>query len=156
MNITRHILQRSRTQLGALAILGGSCALAAFSAAPLAAQSLSVSPTKLEVPGSQQTAVTVKADGRGTSIIQLRVMEWREGTDPERLRPTKDVVISPPVVKLKPRQELTARVVRTKNRKVRGRECYRVLVDRLPGLEARGQAIKLKVRHSIPLCFSNS
>ncbi|WP_252945117.1 molecular chaperone [Oceanicola sp. 502str15] len=118
------------------------------------AQSLTVSPTKLEAPGAQQTTVTVKADGRGTSIVQLRVVAWREGTDPNKVKPTRNVVISPPVVKLKPRQELTARVVRTKKRKVRGRECYRVLIDRLPGIEQNDQAIKLQVRHSVPLCFS--
>ncbi|MFY0635038.1 MAG: molecular chaperone [Vannielia sp.] len=118
------------------------------------AQSLTVSPTKLEAPGAQQTTVTVKADGRGTSIVQLRVVAWREGTDPNKVKPTRNVVISPPVVKLKPRQELTARVVRTKSRKVRGRECYRVLIDRLPGIEQNDQAIKLQVRHSVPLCFS--
>lgn len=120
------------------------------------AQSVAVSPTRLEVPnGALQTTLTVKADGGGAAVLQLRVMSWREGQDPNRLKPTRDVVVSPPLAKLKPRQELTVRIVRTKKRAVRKRECYRVLVDRLPDRKTNGQVVKLQVRHSLPLCFSS-
>lgn len=120
------------------------------------AQSLAVSPTRLEVPtGASQTSLTVKADGGGSAVLQMRVMSWKEGQDPNKLKATRDVVVSPPVAKLKPRQELTVRIVRTKKRAVRKRECYRVLVDRLPDRRTNGQVVKLQVRHSLPLCFSS-
>ena len=80
-------------------------------------------------------------------------MAWTEGKDPTRLRPTRAVVISPPVAKLRARQELTVRIVRTKKAPVRRSECYRVLVDRLPDRRKPGQAVTLHVRHSLPLCF---
>lgn len=120
------------------------------------AQALSVSPTKLEAAnGARQTTLTVKAKGSGPSIVQMRVMAWKEGSDPSRLKATRDVVISPPAAKLGPRQELTVRIVRTKKRAVRKRECYRVLVDRLPDRRTKGQMVKLQVRHSLPLCFTS-
>ncbi|GGA16742.1 fimbrial biogenesis chaperone [Neptunicoccus cionae] len=135
-------------------ILAG--AFAALLPGIVAAQSLSVSPTKLEVAnGARQTTLTVKANSRGSSVLQMRVMAWKEGSDPSRLKATRDVVISPPAAKLRPRQELTVRIVRTKKRAVRKRECYRVLVDRLPDRKAKGQVVKLQVRHSLPLCFSS-
>tara|TARA_R110002049_G_scaffold142277_2_gene304140 strand:- start:19421 stop:19810 length:390 start_codon:yes stop_codon:yes gene_type:complete len=124
-------------------------------AAPALANNLSVSPTRVIVPKANQSTLTVKADGNEQSIVQVRVMEWKEGTAPDRLKKTRNVVISPPVAQLRPRQELTVRIVRTKKRAVRGRECYRVLVDRLPGKEQSGQAVKLQVRHSVPLCFTS-
>ena len=118
-------------------------------------QSLSVSPTNLNVVGTSQTTLTVKAGGNTQSVLQLRVLSWNEKDDPRRLKSTRAVAISPPMAKLKPRQELTVRIVRTSRQKIRGKECYRVLVDRLPGREQARQKVKLQVRHSIPLCFSS-
>ncbi|MGH1330920.1 MAG: fimbrial biogenesis chaperone [Paracoccaceae bacterium] len=120
------------------------------------ADSVSVSPTRLSVPSpNQATTMTVKAGGNEASILQVRVMRWNERDDPSKMKPTRDVVVSPPAAKLKANQELTVRIIRTKSRAVRGRECYRVLVDRLPGREQDGQAVKLRVRHSVPLCFTS-
>ena len=119
------------------------------------AQSLSVSPTRLNVAGAGQTTLTVKAGGRQGSVLQMRVMRWNENDDPRRLSATRDVVVTPPLAKLGPRQELTVRIVRTKKRPPRGRECYRVLVDRLPDRDRKKRTVQLQVRHSIPLCFSS-
>ncbi|MDQ2092703.1 fimbrial biogenesis chaperone [Rhodalgimonas zhirmunskyi] len=121
----------------------------------VSAESVAVSPTRLNVPNKgQQTTLTVKAGGKQASVVQLRVVKW-DGRDPDNISPTRDVVVSPPMANLRPRQELTVRVLRTKKRAVRGKECYRVLVDRLPGKEQSGQAVKLQVRHSVPLCFTS-
>ena len=62
------------------------------------AQSLAISPTKLEViaPGNQATMV-IKAAGAQISSIQIRVFAWTEGTDPSKLRNTKNVAVSPPL-----------------------------------------------------------
>ena len=135
--------------------LVGTALVASVIPAPALANNLAVSPTKLSVPNpSKQTTLTVRAGGKEQSVVQIRIMKWKEGTSPTALKATRDVVVSPPVAKLRLRQELTVRIVRTKKRAVRGRERYRVLVDRLPGKEQSGQAVKLQVRHSVPLCFS--
>lgn len=119
------------------------------------AESISVSPTKLSVPnGGSQTTLTVAAGGSRQSVVQVRVMSWNPRHPPDRLGNTRDVVVSPPISKLTPNQELTVRIVRTKRRPVRGQECYRVLVDRLPNAVANEQAVALRIRHSIPLCFT--
>ncbi|UWR24301.1 molecular chaperone [Sulfitobacter sp. S190] len=128
---------------------------AAFYASVASATSLSVTPTKVEVAsGNAQTTMTIKSEGRGGSVVQLRIFKWKEGQHPSRLRETRDVVISPPMAQIKGRQELTARIVRRSTRKIRGRECYRVLVDRLPDNQRRASEISLRIRHSVPVCFT--
>lgn len=119
------------------------------------ANNLSISPTKLEIgSGGNATAVTVKAQGAGRSTVQIRVFEWQEGTTPSRIKPTRDVVVSPQITQISNRQELTVRVVRINQRPLRRRTCYRVLVDKLPKPTGQRQEIALRIRHSIPLCFN--
>ena len=118
------------------------------------AQSMSVSPTKLEVSApSNQTVLIIKAGGATISVVQARVMAWNENDDPAKMTLTRNVVISPPAAQLKPGQELSLRIVRVAKNPVVKKECYRVLIDRLPGTERTGKGIKLQIRHSIPLCF---
>ncbi|WP_243612914.1 fimbrial biogenesis chaperone [Shimia aestuarii] len=121
----------------------------------LSAESVSVSPTRLMLPpGAKQAALTVSAKQlERRASVQVRVMSWKYGTPADRLSKTRDVVASPPITKLKPRQELTVRVVRVAKKPVRGRECYRVLVDTLHP-KAEDQLVNLRVRHSVPLCFT--
>lgn len=126
---------------------------ALFLALPAAADSVSISPTRVMIPpGVNQGSLTVTASGARRSFVQVRIMSWREGRPANELRPTRSVVVSPPISKLRPRQELTVRVVRTARKPARRRECYRVLVDRLPE-PAKAREIALRVRHSVPLCF---
>lgn len=149
MLVTSRAVKIGRT-VAAAAMIWSVSALGSY------AESVSVSPTRLSVPTpNQATTMTVKAGGKETSVLQIRVMRWNERDDPSKMKPTRDVVVSPPAAKLNANQELTVRIVRTKQRAVRGRECYRVLVDRLPGREQDGQAVKLRVRHSVPLCFTS-
>ena len=118
--------------------------------------SLAVAPTRLTVPApAQTTTLTIKAEGKGPAVLQIRVMAWKKGSDPSNLKATKMVQVSPPAAKLGNRQELTLRIVRTSNKAVRGSECYRVLIDRLPGKTKDPQAVRLQIRQSIPLCFES-
>lgn len=118
------------------------------------AASISVAPTKLEAD-QKHTSLTIKAEGAKSSVIQVRVMAWDENQPANVLTPTRDVVVSPPMSKLKPRQELTVRAVRVSKKPLTKRTCYRVLVDRLPTDPPKGsQKLALRLRHSVPLCFN--
>lgn len=133
-----------------------ACLGTLIAAAPVAAQGVSVAPTRLEVPGgAEQTTIAVRAASKAGAVVQLRVFAWTEGTPADRLTPTRAVAVSPPMAQLGPRQELTARIVRLAGSPPRGRECYRVLVDRLPDASRNAGQINLRIRHSVPLCFSN-
>lgn len=121
------------------------------------ANDLTISPTSLRVAaGNQVAALTVKAGGPGTSMGQVRVMRWLRDGGAGTLQPTRDVVASPPAMQMAPDQELTIRLVRTITTPVVGEECYRVLIDQLPGTSQEGQAVMFTIRHSVPLCFGQA
>lgn len=135
--------------------IGGAIFLAAFTlTAPALANDFTVSPTSIRVaPGSQMATITVTAGGPGTTQGQVRVVRWYRDGGAGRLEATRDVVASPPAMRMAPNQELTIRLVRTATTAVRGEECYRVLVDQLPGESQQGRTVRFTVRHSVPLCF---
>jgi fimbrial chaperone protein len=130
-------------------------AMVSFSSTAFA-DDFTVSPTSIRVaPGNQVATLTVKAGGPGVTFGQVRVMRWmRDGGD-DNLLATRDVVASPPALQMAPDQELTIRLVRSIETPIRGEECYRVLVDQLPGDSQAGQTVKFTIRHSVPLCFGS-
>jgi fimbrial chaperone protein len=133
-----------------IATLGITLALAGAAFA----NDFTVSPTSIRVaPGQQVATLTVKAGGPGATHGQVRVMRWLRDGGQGKLTPTRDVVASPPALQMAPNQELTIRLVRTLKTQARAEECYRVLVDQLPGQSQQGQVVKFTVRHSVPVCF---
>ncbi len=123
---------------------------------PALANDFTVSPTSIRVaPGNQVATLTVKAGGPGVTFGQVRVMRWMRDGGAGNLLATRDVVASPPALQMAPDQELTIRLVRTIETPIRGEECYRVLVDQLPGDSQAGQTVKFTIRHSVPLCFGS-
>lgn len=121
---------------------------------PAMANDFTVSPTSINVAsGNQVATLTVKSGGPGTTFGQVRVVRWLRDGGSDELVATRDVVASPPALRMKPDQELTIRLVRKSKKAVQGQECYRVLVDQLPGKSQEDQVVKFTVRHSVPLCF---
>lgn len=121
------------------------------------AETFSISPTNIRVPAPGQTgALTVKSGGPGVMQGQVRVFRSTKARGTEQLTPTRDVVASPPALRLAPNQEATIRLVRRSKKSVRGEECYRVLVDQLPRRNQNEAVVSFTIRHSIPLCFTGS
>lgn len=142
--------------LQGLKTLAISFASSVFISGAAAADDFTVSPTSIRVaPGHQVATLTVKAGGPGVTLGQVRVMRWIRDGGAGDLLATRDVVASPPALQMAPDQELTIRLVRTVKTPIRGEECYRVLVDQLPGDSQAGQTVKFTIRHSVPLCFGS-
>jgi fimbrial chaperone protein len=123
--------------------------------APGKAASLRVAPVLLDLPTPQHAAsVNVWNDGAAAINVQVRVMRWRQQNGEDILEATDDVVVSPPISQLAPGAENLIRVVRVAKTPVAGEESYRLLVDELPDpASARGGAVALVLRHSIPVFF---
>ena len=120
------------------------------------ADSISISPTSLVVPlGGQQAVLTVRAEGSAQSVIQIRAFRWKPSRPPSEYYKQNQVVVSPAISRLNARQELTVRLVRVDSAPVQEKECYRVLVDRLPDNLENAKSITLRIRHSVPLCFTD-
>jgi fimbrial chaperone protein len=72
----------------------------------------------------------------------------------EKLEPTDDVVVSPPITTLPPRATYTVRIVRVTKEPLSAGESYRLFVDELPDSAARrNRVVTLLLRYSIPVFF---
>lgn len=119
------------------------------------AGALRVAPVLLDVSAPQQAStLTIWNDGQKPINVQVRVMRWRQVNGADVLEPTSDVVVSPPISTLSAGGENVIRVVRVSKTPASGEESYRLLVDELPDpADARGGAVTLVLRHSIPVFF---
>ena len=112
--------------------------VAAAASAPAAAGSLQVEPVLVDItaPGAAST-VTLRNEGTTPIDAQIRVYKWSVVNGKEELKPTDDVVASPPSVTLTPKGQYVARIVRVSKQPVVGEESYRLMVDQLPDLRMR-------------------
>jgi len=117
---------------------------------------LRVSPVTLDLkaPAGASTVTLTNDDNRDITV-QLRVFKWVQEGGEDRLVPTREVVASPPMIKLRSRGEQVVRVVRTAKSSPTAQESYRLLVDEVPAKSrASGSGVTFLVRHSVPLFFS--
>jgi fimbrial chaperone protein len=119
------------------------------------AGSLSVSPTLIDQAAPAKAAtVTVQTPGRDSMSVQIRLFRWSQVNGKDQLEPTRDVVASPPMLKIAPGTDYTVRIVRMAKQPVAGEESYRLLIDQLPEPKDRqANQVNLVIRHSIPVFF---
>jgi fimbrial chaperone protein len=117
------------------------------------AASLQAAPVLVEMkPNALSSVITVRNTGNTPIDVQTRVMRWRQNGAKETLEETRDVVTSPPMLKLQPGVTYSIRLIRANGQPIRSEEAFRVLVDQLPDPTAQqGGTVALVVRHAIPL-----
>lgn len=117
------------------------------------AASLQVSPVLVEI-GANEPATTMFLRNTGTELIgaQVRVMKWSQKDGADILEPTRDVVASPPILKINPGGEQTIRLIRASKQPIVSEESYRILVNELPGSgNAQANSVNLLLQYSIPV-----
>lgn len=124
------------------------------SAAAASAASLTVAPILIEAPGTGVATVTLRNRENRPLNAQVRVFRWTQDAGEDRLEPTEDVVVSPPVVTIEPGGDYTVRVQRATSGDVAAEEAYRVVVDELPNPNRqRNGTIAVVLRYLIPAFF---
>jgi fimbrial chaperone protein len=124
--------RRTRTWRSACA---SALAAAVFAVGTPAAQgaSLQVSPTSVTLPASQNAGgLTLTNTGDVPLRGQVRVFRWRQSDGEDRLEPTRDLIVSPPMLRLSPGQRQLVRVIRPGPAPVGEEAGYRLIVDELP------------------------
>jgi fimbrial chaperone protein len=126
------------------------CATRAF------AGNLEISPVNVEVVApSAASTVTLKNTGSEPVKMQARLFSWSQGKQGENLSKTNAVVVSPPFVDLKPREQAVIRIVRLSKQPLVQEESYRLLVDELPKkVTTPGTTIQMVMRYSVPVFFT--
>jgi fimbrial chaperone protein len=117
---------------------------------------ISIAPVILDLKAPKASGkLTLQTWGEDELAIQVRVFRWAQKGGKDVLVPTKEVVASPPMAKLKPDTRYTVRVVRVTGAPVQGEESYRLLIDQLPSPASQsGTQVNFLIRQSIPLFFS--
>ncbi len=122
------------------------------------ATSLQISPVLVDVPApGAASKLVLKNSGSGLIKAQIRIFKWIQKNGRDELVPTRDVVASPPMVKVSPNRTNLVRIIRITKSPTKGEEAYRLIVDQLPDRSKKsGVAVKLQMRYSIPVFFGAS
>ena len=136
---------------------GAALVLAAPWSLPLQAAVLQLAPIPIEVEAPQSAAVLSLGNRASAEVaLQVRVFRWTQEQYEDRLVPTQDVAISPPIAVVPAGQTLTVRVVRVAAQPVAAEETYRIWVDELPSAKSKprkGQSLRILMRYSVPVYF---
>jgi fimbrial chaperone protein len=123
---------------------------------PLRAAVIQLAPIPVEIRAPQTAAVLSLGNRASAEVaLQTRVFRWTQENGEDRLTPTTDLVVSPPIAKVPAGQSLVVRVVRVLRAPSEGEETYRVLVDELPPEKrtAKGQSLQILMRYSVPVFY---
>ena len=136
----------------------GLLATAAVFTAPAVADasSLQITPVNIEVPApGAASKVTLANAGSEQLSAQIRVFKWVQKNGKDVLEETREVVASPPAMKLGPGKKSVIRVVRVSKTPAAKEESYRLIVDEIPAPPKPGQAgVGFAIRYSVPVFFS--
>jgi fimbrial chaperone protein len=102
--------------------------------------------------GTAAGRLTLANTGDAPLAAQLRVFAWFQRDGEDRLAPTNDIVISPPIVKIAPGGEQVVRMVRQGPPPSGHDQTYRVVVDELPEPpHAPSTSVEIRMRYVIPV-----
>ncbi len=135
-----------------LALVALSSVLATGAAA---AASLQVAPISLALtPQQRAEALWLSNSGAQALTAQIRVFAWTQHDGVERLEPTGDIILSPPLAEVAADARQLVRVLRTDPAAPlpSHETAYRLIVDELPLARADGTiGVSFVMRYSIPL-----
>jgi fimbrial chaperone protein len=135
--------------------LCAALAAALFSFAPALGASLEVAPTKLVVDGKGATTLTLANRGAEPIIVQIEGFSWEQIGGEDVLKPSKDVLVSPPMARIAPGGKQTVRVM-VKPGGEQGKErTYRILASELPDPVTNDpRTIRVLLQFNIPVFAS--
>jgi fimbrial chaperone protein len=119
----------------------------------LQAASLQVSPVSLDMP-ARQAAEGLWLSNSGTEPLQaqVRVYAWHQENGQDVLKPTNDMVASPPMLSIQPGQRQIVRIIRVGAGLAPPpiEKTYRVVMDELP-ISSQGKGVQFVLRYSVPI-----
>jgi fimbrial chaperone protein len=130
-----------------------SCCMLSASAG---SSGLQVSPVTLTIQ-PEHSADGVWASNAGASALhaQVRVYRWTQEAGEDKLYPTEEMVVSPPMVKLRPNDRQLVRTIRPGPPPSGATEhAFRLLIDEIPVAsqgQARSDGLKFLLRYSLPI-----
>lgn len=137
---------RTLPPIACLAVLWAGSAFAA---------GVRVSPILVELTPSQTNAlVSLRNDGDAPVRYQVSAVTWsQDDAGQMKLAPTRDLIVFPQLVTLKPSEERNLRVGVTGDKFGQLEKSYRIFVEEMPAAEKAGDkpAVQVLTRLSIPI-----
>ncbi len=132
------------------------CAVLLAHGVPVLATGLQVSPTLVTLRAGQNAdGLWLSNTGETALHAQVRVYRWTQESGVEKLQPTQDLAISPPMLELPPGGRQLVRVIRLGAPPQEAEAGYRVVVDELPLETAPAKkGLQFVLRYSIPVFLS--
>lgn len=133
-----------------------TCTAGFLPAAPVLAASLQVSPVIVDLQARQNSeGLWLSNSGTQPLQAQVRVYAWVQENGEDLLKPTNDMVASPPMLTIQPGQRQIVRLVRVGAGQAPPsvEKAYRVVMDELPG-GAGAEGVKFVLRYSVPIFIS--
>ena len=132
----------------AVRLLGGLLVFVLFSSASLAG-SFQVNPVRVELSAQEKSAVIrVLNTGAETVTIQSQLLAWSQQDGIDQLIPTREVLVSPPIFKLKPGATQIVRVGLLRQVDDHRELCYRLQIEEIPSPPApdfKGLQVALRI-----------
>jgi fimbrial chaperone protein len=131
---------RGRSTCWALAML-----LAA--ALPVHAGVFTVNPVRMYMgPRDRALAVTITNGGDSEMVLQAESFDWSQTPDgQDQLKPTDDLVLAPPIIKIAPRGRQVVRLALVAPRDASRQLTYRIIVREVPEAAPAASAVQVQV-----------
>ncbi|HVN99115.1 MAG TPA: molecular chaperone [Steroidobacteraceae bacterium] len=122
-------------------------------AGPAAAGTFSIAPVRVELQGSQRTAVlTVHNDDAAPLVVQVSALNWTQAGGEDGNSPTRELLATPPVFTLPPNGEQIVRVALRREPDPSRELDYRLLLAEVPQPADRNfTGLRVALRLSIPV-----
>jgi len=109
---------------------------------------------RIDSPTSS-TLLWVKNNNKNDPVVlQARVFLWKQIDNKDQLEAQDDLVISPPIIEVKPDMQQIFRVMNRKGAIANAsvEQTYRILIDEVPKEDsAQGSELRFQMRYSLPL-----
>ena len=124
----------------------------AFAHALASASGLQVSPVTLTLQATQNAdGLWLSNTGDDVVHAQVRVYHWTQENGVETLTPSRELLVSPPMVQLAAADRQLIRVIRTGAATGTAENSYRVIIDELPVEMKERKGLQLVLRYSVPI-----
>lgn len=116
------------------------------------ASGLQVSPVTLTLLSTQNSdGIWLSNEGSQEINAQVRVYRWTQDNFSDRLSPSQGLVISPPMLALRPGERQLIRVIRTGPSSEEKEEAYRLSINELPPAVMKKNRLQFVLHYSLPV-----
>lgn len=129
------------------------CTFALLIPALAGAANLSIDPIRIELSPEQQTAaINVRNDSDQPTSIQMQAVAWSQLDGKDIYTPTRELLVSPPIVTIAPKSEQVIRAALRRKADVANELTYRIYLQELPSQPQPGfTGLQLALRIGLPV-----